>query len=63
MTNWEKYFGTPEKTNRMDVHLLLDDEAEIRIYGDDREDGSAPIVRELRVEDYRRWLNEEADHD
>ena len=62
MNNWEKYFGTPEKAARMNVELHKGDGAEVRLHGDNRADGTAPILREFEVEDYEKWLNEEADN-
>lgn len=61
MTNWEKYFGTPEKAARMDVSLWLGEGATVRCYGASRAGGAAPVLREMSVEDYGKWLAEEAD--
>lgn len=63
MTNWEKYFGTPERAARMSVELYQGKGADVRLYGDDRADGTAPMLREFEVDDYEGWLNEEADRD
>lgn len=63
MTNWEKYFGTPERAAYMDVNLTLGKGASIRCYGAVRADGTADVLREFWADDYEEWLNEEADHD
>lgn len=63
MTNWEQFFGTPERAAHMDVNLYLGKGATVRRYGAVRDNGTADVLRQIEVEDYEEWLNEEADRD
>lgn len=63
MTNWEQFFGTPERAAHMDVNLYLGKGATVRCYGVVRDDGTADVLRHIEADDYEKWLNEEADHD
>ena len=47
----------------MDVNLYLGKGATVRCYGAARDNGTADVLRQIEVEDYEEWLNEEADHD
>ena len=64
MTNWDKYFGTPEKASKM-VVTFADFQpwlTQVSYMPDERKPSEWCLFFDGR-DKYAEWLNEEADHD
>lgn len=57
MNNWEKYFGTPEKTSKTRVDYYGEPERITVVHK------GRTVVDELPARSYLKWLRKEADHD
>lgn len=60
MTNYEKYFGTPERAAEMEVEHYIDVLMHAHIV---RVMRLGKLVHVVRARYYGVWLKEEADHD
>ena len=56
MTNWEKYFGTPERTADMRVKFFFDEETGSCAISVSR--GNERVI--MPDDDYLEWMNTEA---